>query len=142
MKKIFINKIDKYVEKYHKEKKRKPKRKNNDAVSCPRNDDSFITSPNIAKPKLEGFKSSVPSGIAQQSQGAYRMSRVSKRTPQPSNQQMHSTDARRDNGLEGELNMDKDSGESSQKVLKLDFNKLKAGNDVVPLERITMKNVK
>jgi len=54
---------------------------------------------------------------------------------------MHSTSARRENGLEAEGNADKDSGESSQKVLNLDFSRLQSKSGNATPERITMKNI-
>lgn len=76
-----------------------------------------------------------------QSQGNYRPSRHSRKGKHHV-QQMHSTEGRRDNGLEADGAVDKDSGESSQKMLNLDFSKLKAKSGNATPERVTMKHVK
>lgn len=78
----------------------------------------------------------------QQSQGLHRISRHNTMVPIASGHHIHSTSAKHENGLEGEGAVDKDSGESSQKVLKLDFQRLHSNYENMIPERVTMRNIK
>ena len=68
-----------------------------------------------------------------------------KRIPKPHNKSENNVQAstnKRDNGLGADPSVDKDSGESSQKILKLDFNRLRAGNEETSSQAFNMKGIK
>jgi hypothetical protein len=130
------------VEKYRKTSKKRSSRKKSVTKLAkefsfkPKKDVEEIKSPEVSK---RGARS-VPPEHDQQSQGMRRVSKHSPEFPKKLGMQTHSESAKRENGLEA-ANNDKDSGESSQKVLKLDFQKLKANYEHSQAEG-TMKNVK
>lgn len=139
-------KIDAYVENFNKKKKQQSKRHKSkvSTVSAPRNETSQLDicitpDPRVEEVKLEKYVSK--EHLAQQSQEAVRISKHSRNFPKTTGHQMHSTEAKRENGLESEIPADKDSGESSQKVLKLDFQRLHSGYKNEGPERVTMKNI-
>jgi hypothetical protein len=123
-------KIDKYVENYHKEKQ-KHRRKRSNIVSWSHNDEDYEdfrkgkSSNNIAEIQNK-LQIAIPVQD-QQSQGDQRVSKHSPEFPKTKNQQAHSCNIRRENGLEGDGNVDKDSGEGRDDGLKLDFQRLHSG---------------
>lgn len=126
-------------------KKKKTRKTKTGTASCPRNGDSVIETEANRRSKFEEVKQESKSVLlhqSQQSQEGFRISKHSSRFPKAFGHQTHSASAKRENGLEGDVNADKDSGESSQKVLKLDFQRLHSGYDQNNPERITMKNIK
>lgn len=84
----------------------------------------------------------MPPKNEQQAQEYERISKHSPTFPKSTGHQMHSASAKRENGLEADGTVDKDSGESSQKVLKLDFKRLHAKFDSSQQVIPGMKNVK
>ena len=124
-------------------------KKKQEATSLPRESDEVIRMSKKQNWEREKAKSTLNVNKAvsenlNEYQGDYRESKHNQRLVKNKHQCNHSTNARRDNGLEADVNVDKDSGESSQKFLQLDFSRLKANAEPEPEtpERITMGNVK
>lgn len=77
-----------------------------------------------------------------QAQGVQEEAR---RIPKPHNKSENNVQAsanKRDNGLGADPSVDKDSGESSQRILKLDFNRLRAGNEECSSQTRNLKGIK